>query len=69
MYTEPRDTRAAGARLDFVADGDRVGLVAEAQDGEQHDVLELAEIRRVGHAVMLTLLGKSCQPSAQSIHT
>ena len=35
--------------LDFLPDGDTVGLVAEPQDGQQHDLFELPEMLTARH--------------------
>jgi hypothetical protein len=32
--------------LDFLTDGDAVGVLAQAQDGQQNDLFELAECVR-----------------------
>jgi hypothetical protein len=37
----------AGASLDFLADGDAVGVVAQVEEGEEYEELELTES---GHA-------------------
>lgn len=39
---------AAGAKLDFLPDGNSVRCVAQAEDGEENNVFEFAEVI-IGH--------------------
>ncbi len=40
---------AVGARFDFPADGDAVGAIGEAEQGEEDEVFKFAEVVAGGH--------------------
>src|SRR5690606_33693524 len=74
LVLEPieRRIKCAGRRaasrpfLDLVSNGDAIGIVAETHDREQHDLLELSEIRVPAHFAYIvgqTLFGRQGAPT------